>query len=81
MRGESGCGGRLGSPASAPSAIVPDCCVGGGTGDACAALAPPAVFAATEAGTGGEAVFLEILANAGAALGTLGGGVAGELSW
>lgn len=60
---------------------MPGCCVGVGTGDACTALAPPAVPAATEAGIGGEIVFLEILASAGAALGTFGGGVAGELSW
>lgn len=67
----------------APSVAVPGCCVGGGTGDVCAAaaaLAPPAVVAAMEAGTGGEVVVLEIFARAGAAFGTLGGGVAGELS-
>jgi hypothetical protein len=34
-----------------------------------------------EAGTGGEVVFLDILARAGAALGIPGGGVVGELSW
>jgi hypothetical protein len=77
VRGESGCGGRLGSPSASPSA-APDCCVGGGIGDACAA---PPVPAATEAGTGGEVVFLEIRARAGAASGTFGGGMAGELSW
>lgn len=86
MAGESGCSGGLGTSASAltPSAVVPGCCVGGGTGDVCAAaaaLAPPAVVAAMEAGTGGEIAVLEIFARAGAALETFGGGVAGELSW
>lgn len=81
MRGESGCGGRFGSPSASPiSPAVPGCCVGGGIGDACAAPSP-AVPAATEAGIGGDVVFLEILARAGAASGAFGGGIAGELSW
>lgn len=63
-----------------PPACAPGCCGGGGGGEAWAA-APAAVPAATEAGTGGEVVPLEILASAGAASGTFGGGVAGELSW
>lgn len=71
----------MGSPStSPPSAVVPGCCVGGGIGDVCA-TPPPAVPAATEAGTGGADVFLEIVARAGAASGTFGGGIAGELSW
>lgn len=81
VAGGSGGGGRLGSWASAPSVAVPGCCVGGGMGDVCAALAPAAVVAATEAGTGGEGTGLDIFARAGAAFGTLGGGIAGELSW
>jgi len=77
VRGESGRGGRFGSCWFSPSP-VPGCCVGGGFGDACPAPPPPA---AMEAGTGGDVVFLEILARAGAAFGTFGGGMAGELSW
>lgn len=68
------------SPPLPSSVVVPGCCVGGGMGDVCAALAP-AGPAAIEAGTGGEVVFLEIFAKAGAALVTSGGGVAGALSW
>jgi hypothetical protein len=34
-----------------------------------------------DAGTGGDDLFLMILARAGAASGTLGGGVVGALSW
>lgn len=83
MRGESGCGRELGSSPSTAPLSAPGCCVGGGTGD-CAAPAPGApapVDAAMEAGIGGEVVFLDILARAGAALEMPGGGVAGELSW
>lgn len=83
MRGESGCGRRLGSSPSKAPGSVPGCWVGGGTGDcsAPAAAAAAPADAAMEAGTGGEVVFLDILARAGAALGIPGGGVAGELSW
>lgn len=60
---------------------MPGCWGGGGGGDAAGPTPPAPADAATEAGMGGEVVFLDILARAGAASGTFGGGMAGELSW
>lgn len=76
MCGESGSGGWFGSWIS----VAPGCWGGGGGGDVAGPPLPPA-DAATEAGIGGDVVFLVIFDRAGAAEGTLGGGIAGELSW
>lgn len=78
VAGGSGCIWGIVFSVSVLSGAVPGCCVGCGMGDVCAALAPAAVVVAMEAGIGGEVVVLDILANAGAAFGTLGGGTAGE---
>ena len=81
--GESGAGGRLGSssvPAPAPDCCLVCCCGSGGDVCPCNPAAAP-VDAAIDAGIGGEDEFLGIFARAGAALGMLGGGVAGALSW
>jgi hypothetical protein len=83
VRGESGAGGRLGSsPSTGASGAAPGCWgrASGGDPCPCAAAAPAAVFAIA-AGTGGDEEFLVILARAGAASGTFGGGVVGALSW
>lgn len=77
--GESGAGGRVGSsPSTGASGAAPGCWgrASGGDPGPCAA----AVFAIA-AGTGGDEEFLAILARAGAASGTFGGGVVGALSW
>lgn len=76
--GESGCGGRFGSSGSAP--LAPGCWGGAGGGEAWPATASEPDFAAMEAGIGGDVVFLEIFARAGAEPGVF-GGMAGLLSW
>lgn len=78
MRGESGLGGRFGSACSSPSAPI-NCAFGGG-GDAWPATALASAVPAREAGIGGDVLFLDIFARAGAASGTWAGGMAAEWS-
>ena len=60
---------------------APGCWGCGGGGDAAGPAPLASADAATDAGIGGDVVFLDIFARAGTASGTFGGGIAGELSW